>query len=223
MSTNFWRNLLSKEIFRGGLILMLSTVILTSLACESDKNRGNAVSSGKITVVNAPATGTVRRVLVSEGVHLDSDAPVVEIVVENEARQAPSPEDPRARAVRGYKSAEADVEIARGEVVRYDAEVRRLTPLVNAGQSSPAELEGAQALYNNAQKKLQQTQESAKNAQTNLVSASAPVGAVSSSQASEKIIMARAPSAGTVRVIIVHVGDQVKNGQAIATASDDGH
>ena len=175
-----------------------------------------------VVVVNAPAAGEVRRVYVREGTTVGAGDPVVEIVVRTEApAAAPSPgEDPQARAGRGVQAAQGEIEAARAEVVRYEVEVARLTPLVAAGQASQGELDGARALYERAQQRLRQAQESAQAAQTGLTVArqqardAKPAAALTPS---EQVVLARASSAGTVSVLSARTGDRVTAGQPLAT------
>lgn len=201
------------------------SLVLLLVAASASCNRGganvNEGESGGIVVVNAPAAGVVRRVLVSEGVEVNEGAGVVEITVRTQtqgARVAPT-EDPVARAAKNIGSAQNDVEAARAEVVRAEVEVNRLTPLVAAGQASQGELDGARAVYERAQQRFQRAQSSAASAQTGLVAArqqqlngtSAPAAPV------EQTVVARATSAGRVAVVNVREGDVVTAGQPLAT------
>jgi multidrug resistance efflux pump len=119
-------------------------------------------------------------------------------------------------------TAQSEIEAARAEVVRTQVEVQRLTPLVSAGQASQGELDGANALYNRAQQRLQRAQESAQGAQSGLIAARQQ-GSTSATQAvpAERIVAARATSAGTVSVISARVGDRVTMGQPLATLRAD--
>lgn len=202
-------------------------LLLVALICAAGcGSRGsNANDSAGIIVVNAPATGEVRRVLVGEGASVSAGTPIVEIAVRDEsaaAAQTQPTEDPQARAARSVTSAQNEVEAARAEVVRTQVEVQRLTPLVAAGQASQGELDGANALYNRAQQRLQSAQASAQGAQSGLVAARQP-GALSQAQTvpAERIVAAQATSAGTVSVISARVGQRVTVGQPLATLRAD--
>ena len=184
-------------------------------------------SSG-IVVVSAPAAGEVRRVLVSEGVKVAEGAGIVEIA---QAAPAPAPapapqgESPQQRAARTYQSANAETDAARAEVVRHEAEVQRLTPLVASGQASQGELDGERALYERAQQRLQSAQTAARDAQTGLVVAQQP-GANRQTNAQappprEQLVTATATSAGVVTVISVRPGERVTQGQPVATLRSD--
>jgi membrane fusion protein, multidrug efflux system len=204
------------------MIVMIATV---SSACRSQVSRSdNQVAQGVI-IVNAPATGEIRRVLVREGMSVNKDAPLIEIAVRTEApNAAPVPtDDPQARAARNIQASNAEVEAARAEVVRTEVEVQRLTPLVATGQATQAELDGARAQYERAQQRFQKAQESQRGAQSGLVTARQQ--SQNSSQAggapTEQIVTARATSAGTVTVINAQVGQRVAAGQALATMRAD--
>jgi multidrug resistance efflux pump len=176
-----------------------------------------------VIVINAPAAGQVRRVLVSEGAQVNEGTPIVEIAVERQApATTPSPgESADARAARNIKASEAAIEAARAEVVRHEAEVLRLTPLVASGQAPQAQLDAERSLYEQAQRRLQQAQDASKQAQSDLLRARQP-GASQSNAAQSSIprvetVLARTTSTGTVAVISARVGDRVTSGQPLAT------
>ena len=205
-------------------IVMLATA--SSSACRSQVSRSDNQPAQGVIIVNAPATGEIRRVLVREGMAVNKDAPLVEIAVRIEApNTTPSPtEDPQARAARNIQASNAEVEAARAEVVRTEVEVQRLTPLVATGQATQAELDGARAQYERAQQRFQKAQESQRGAQSGLIAARQQ--SQNSSQATtvstEQIVTARASSAGTVTVINAEVGQRVAAGQALATMRASG-
>jgi len=191
-----------------------------SSACQSKAVRDDAESRG-IVVVNAPAAGEVRRVLVREGVSVGVGDPVVEIVVRSEARsESARTEDPLARAGRNIGAAQGEVEAARAEVVRTEVEVGRLTPLVASGDAPQGQLDGARADYERAQQRFRQAQSAAQGAQSGLVAARQQQQTPNSSSApapSEQIVIARATSAGTVSAVSVRAGQSVTAGQPLAT------
>jgi multidrug resistance efflux pump len=202
---------------------------LVTLAAFSGACRSREESSSEtrgIIVVNAPAAGEVRRVLVREGMAVNKDAPIVEISVRVEVPTAPQQaptEDPQARAARIIQASKSEVEAARAEVVRTEVEVQRLTPLVASGQATQAELDGARANYEHAQQRFQKAQDAARDAQSGLV-ASRQESLNSSSTTpvpSEQTVFARATSAGTVSVVNTRVGEHVAAGQALATLRAD--
>lgn len=194
--------------------------LFASSACQSS-GTSNSEASG-IIVVNAPTTGEVRRVLVREGVAVNEGAAIVEIAVQTEA-PVPAPsqgESAESRAARSYKSADAEIEAARAEAVRHEAEVQRLTPLVASGEASQGQLDGERALYEQAQQRLQRAQDAKRSAESGLLSARQSSQNQSSAPAPaprEQIVAARATSAGTVSVINAKVGQRVTVGQPLAT------
>lgn len=199
-------------------------LVLLPTACKSgdDANKDAGTTSNGIVIVNAPAAGEVRRVLVREGMTISKGTPVVEIAVRNEATGATKPQadDPVARAGQNIQASEAEIKAARDEVVRTDVEVQRLSALVASGAATQGELDAARALYERAQQRLQQAQTRAQDAQAGLVAARQPsrnqtVNATAAP--SEQLVYASATSAGTVRVVSARVGERVTAGQPLAT------
>jgi multidrug efflux pump subunit AcrA (membrane-fusion protein) len=206
----------------GCTILIL---LLTGMACRSVSDNDNGSAPG-IIVVNAPATGEVKRIITPEGVHVNQGAPVIEIAVKNEtAAKTPNPgESAEAQAVRNYKAADAEIEAARAEAVRHGAEVDRLTPLVDSGEASQGQLDGERALFEAAQRRLQQAQDAKRTAEGGLIAARQPGlnrGNMITPESGAQIVSAVATSAGTVAVISTRVGDKVKLGQPLATIRAD--
>ena len=214
------RNDSAPTVLKQLLVVLAVMALAVSSACQSQTGGESADARG-IIIVNAPATGEVRRVLVREGMPVNEGAPIVEIAVRVETQSAPTPqtEDPQARAARNTQAARAEVEAARADVVRKEVEVQRLTPLVASGDAPQAQLDGARAEFEKAQRRLQQAQSSAENAQSGIATARQQS---QSSQApaqtfSEQIVTARASSAGTLSAINARVGERVTAGQPLAT------
>jgi multidrug efflux pump subunit AcrA (membrane-fusion protein) len=201
---------------------LLVALVVAASACQSADNNSGTQSRG-IIVVNAPAAGVVRRVLVREGVAVSEGAPIVEIAVLDETpTTTPTPgESAASRAGRNFKAADAEIEAARAEAVRHDAEVQRLTPLVASGEAPQSQLDGERALYERAQQRVQQAQDAKQRAENELRAARSPGQNQESASAitppRERIIPAIASSAGTVSVINARVGDRVTAGQPLAT------
>jgi membrane fusion protein (multidrug efflux system) len=198
--------------------VVLTCFLVATAACGSREVND---TSG-VVIVNAPAAGEVRRVLVNEGARLKKGDAVVEIVVRAEpAAAAPTPrdEDPVTAAGRNIASAQAEVEAARAEVVRAEVEVSRLTPLVASGQASQGELDGARATYEKAQQRLQRAQSAAQGAQAGLVAARQPsrVNAPAPATSGQQVVYATASSDGTVSAVSVRAGARVTAGQPLAT------
>ncbi len=215
---------LAKLALGGGALIAL----LVATACGS-RVGSNAPEAGGIVIVNAPQAGEVRRVLVSEGMMVNAGTPVIEIAVRTETppgTPTPQAEDPRARAGRTIAAAQSEIEAARADAVRADVEVQRLAPLVAAGDVPQAQLDGARAESERAQRRLQQAQSSAQSAQSGLVTVerqqqqtpnAAPAVATTTAAPSERLVMAATTSAGTVSVVSARVGDRVIKGQPLAT------
>jgi multidrug efflux pump subunit AcrA (membrane-fusion protein) len=200
--------------------------LIASAACQSGGGTSESGDGRGIIIVNAPATGEVRRVLAREGMTVGEGTPIVEIAVRDETPAAtPSPgESAEARAVRNFKAADAEIEAARAEAVRHEAEVQRLTPLVASGEASQAQLEGERALSEQAQRRLQQAQETKRNAESGLLASRQPgqnQGSTAQPAPRERIVTANASSAGTVSVINARVGQKVTSGQPLATLRAD--
>lgn len=209
---------------RAAIYALTLAALLSSAACQSGKGTNESEARGVI-VVNAPAAGVVRRVLAREGVTVEKGAPLVEIAVQTEMA-APTPnagESAESRAVRNFRTADVEIEAARSEAVRHEAEVQRLTPLVASGEASPAQLEGERALYERAQQRLQQAQDAKRRAESGLLAARQPgqnnQGSATPTNTTprEQLVNASAPAAGTVSVVTARVGERVTVGQPLAT------
>ena len=211
---------------RKGFCALALAALVTASACQSGVGTTNSEARG-IIIVNAPAAGEVRRVLVREGMTINEGTPIVEIAVQTETPAAPTPspgESAEARAARSFKAADAEIEAARAEAVRHEAEVQRLTPLVASNEASQAQLEGERALYERAQQRLQQAQDSKRRAETGLLASRQQSGQNQGSTPAsrEQIVIASATANGTVSAITARVGDRVKSGQPLATLRADG-
>ena len=211
---------LNKMLKGCALPALVFSSLLLGASCSSSTQTEN--SQNGVVVVSAPEAGQVRRILVSEGAVVNEGTPLFEIAVERQsAAPAASPgESADARAARNIKAAEAAIEAARAEVVKHEAEVIRLTPLVASGQAPQAQLDAERSLYEQAQRKLQQAQDASRQAQSDLLTARQPGAQANANQASvprTEIVSARASHAGTVAVISARVGDRVTSGQPLAT------
>ena len=201
--------------------LLVAAALAVTSACGAGSSGGDESAARGVVVVNAPAAGVVRRVIAREGVAVAEGAPIVEIVVQAEG-PAPTPtpgESAETRAAGNFKSADAEIEAARAEVVRHDAEVRRLTPLVASGEAPQAQLDGERALYERAQQRLRQAEDAKQRAEGELRAARSQPRATAPSAPPprEQLLSAVASSAGTVSVVSVKVGERVKAGQPVAT------
>jgi multidrug efflux pump subunit AcrA (membrane-fusion protein) len=205
-----------------GTIFSISLLaFLVSPACQSTKQSDNLTG---IVVVNSPAAGRVKRIVVAEGVHVEQGTPIVEIAVQSEsnALATPARDGSEAKAISSYQSADAAIEAARAEVVRHEAEVARLTPLVDSGAASQGQLDGERSLYEQAQRRLTQAQEAKRSAEGALLAARQPnQSQVNLPTPREQMVSAVSSSPGKVAVINVRVGDLVKVGEPLATIRAD--
>lgn len=206
---------------RARLCLVLLLFCAAS-ACRGGAGQENEADAHGIIVVNAPATGVVRRVLVSEGATVNAGASIVEIAVPQQAPQASAAPtaDPVTRAAQSIQTAQGEIDAARAEVVRAEVEVRRLEPLVAAGQAAQGELDGARARYDLAQQRFQRAQSAAQGAQSGLTAARQQEHGVTAgvtAAPAEQLVAARASSAGTVSVVSIREGQRVTAGQPLAT------
>jgi multidrug resistance efflux pump len=199
---------------RNPAVMFALALLIFSMSAACRSSNKNEAPAGLV-VIKAPATGEVRRVLVSEGAAVNEGAAIIEVAVKTDAPavEENKPED-RARVALG--AAQREIADAEAEVNRASVEVQRVEPLVSSGAAPQAQLDAARAQYQQAQERLDRVRDRARSAQTS----------VTSQQESkpptvheEKIIAVRVPAQGTVRVISARVGQQVTAGQAIATLS----
>ena len=198
----------------------LAVILLSALVASQACSRGEDGTRGVI-VVNAPATGEIRRVLAREGMEVVEGQPIAEIAVQSVAQSAPTTgaDDRQARAALSIQAAQAEVEAARAEVVRHEVEVQRLTSLVSSGQASQGDLDGETALYERAQQRLQRAKTAVQQAQAGLVAARQQSlnSSIATPSPAEQIVAARASGAGTVSVLNTRIGERVVAGQPLAT------
>lgn len=201
-------------------LLLLFLLVTAATACRSssgvEKPRG-------LVVVNATATGVVRRVLASEGAAVNENAVILEIAAQSEtpAAQQPQADDSQARAQAASAVAQREIQADEAEVQRAAVEVQRIQSLVASGAAAQAQLDAARAQYQQAQEKLQRAKETAQSAQRNLIAQQGRTQTQSPPKPGEQIVAVRAPSSGVVRVISVRAGQRVTEGQPIATIASD--
>jgi multidrug resistance efflux pump len=164
-------------------------------------------------VINSPASGVVRRVLVDEGGSVEKDAAIIEIAVQTAqapASQAGNAGNTNANQARAARAAETNLASAEVEANRTAAELRRIEPLVKRGLASKAELDKARAQSLDAQERLRLARQKANSAEANR-------NQPPSISPGEEIVTVRAPAAGTVRAFNIRAGEQVTTGQPLAT------
>ena len=204
---------------RGVMLSSLLMFVLAGAACRQGAGREGGTPPGLV-VINAPATGEVRRVLVTEGAEVSEGTAVVEIAVAEGPEGTGRTEDPAERARSAVRGARGEVAAAEAEVGRASVEVQRVESLVAAGAAPRPQLDAARAQYQQAQERLVRLRETAQSAQDHYVAregvARAPAG---SGAPPEQIVPVRVPSAGEVRAISVRPGQRVTTGQPLATVS----
>lgn len=193
--------------FRRPSILLLAIALTYPLAtaCRTSVSDPNTE-----VVVNSPASGVVRRVLVDEGTSVEKDSAIIEIAIQRDQATASQTNKPTAEQALAARAAEANLVSSEAEANRTAAELQRIEPLVKRGMASKAELEKARAQSLDAQERLRLAREKAQSA-----------GATSKQPTTinpiEEIVTVRVPSAGTVRALTIQAGQQVTAGERLAT------
>ena len=169
-------------------------------------------------VLNAPSSGTVRRVLVGEGIRVESGAPVIEIAIETASAPPTNANNSRNDVPSNPRT---NIENLQREVERTAVEVARVESLVASNNAPQAQLDAARVEYQRAQERLQVARLSSRPT----VNRSVPQGGNSinaNSTQREEVTYLRATTAGTVRVISVRAGQRVVAGQPLVTLSSGG-
>jgi len=190
--------------------------LLSGASCRSSDK--GAPPSGLV-VVNAPASGEVRRVLVNEGSPVNEGAVLVEIAVQSSApagQQDRGDEGAGARAA--LEAARREMSEAEAEVNRAAVEAQRIEPLVQSGAAPQSQLDAARAQYQQAQERLDRLRNAAQSAQNLIVSAEGRRRTPGPATA-EEIVEVRVPVSGTVRVLRAREGQRIIAGQPLATLS----
>ncbi len=201
---------------RRAIFSLALIAFIANAACRS-KNANDAAAG--LIVVKAPATGEVRRVLVSEGAAVTEGAAIIEIAVKPDAPVAADDRaDDQARARNQVGAAQKEIADAEAEANRAAVEVQRVEPLVRSGAAPQAQLDAARAVYQQAQERLARARDRAASAQ---IGASIPQQNRSAPPVQENVIAVRVPQSGTVRVLATRVGQRVAAGQTIATLSSN--
>jgi multidrug resistance efflux pump len=201
------------------VLLITAVVALYGAACRGTENRDDEKS---LIVINAPAAGEVRRVLVSEGSPVSEGAVIMEVAVQQAAPANRVPAaDPQTRARADLEAIRKEIAEAEADVKKGLVDVERVEQLVASGYASQSELDAARVRYQQAQRRLDELREKAQSAQDNLTfqrgrSASAPAAAPP-----EQVVQVRASASGTVRAISARAGQRVSSGQPLATISPD--
>ncbi|MFN2455457.1 MAG: hypothetical protein ABR577_14680 [Pyrinomonadaceae bacterium] len=206
--------------------LLVIVALFTIPAC----NRSTSTDSSDVGlfILNAPAAGEVRRVLVKEDAAVNQGAIVIELAVRQESSETStpspqqSPDDSQQKARAAAQSVQSQIAAARAAAERASVEVERMTALVASNDAPQPQLDAARAEYQRAQERLQRTQQnlSLSNAApppTPQRGNSAPPNATNIAAPREQLVAVRAPAAGTIRAIGVSIGQRVTAGQPLAT------
>jgi multidrug efflux pump subunit AcrA (membrane-fusion protein) len=181
-------------------LLAVAIAVLLVTGCHSSETPKSDI------VVNAPASGVVRSILVGDGASIEKDAAIIEIAVTS---QPTSPQ--KDHSDKAAIAARNDVVASEAEANRTRAELQRIEPLVKRGLASQAELDKARTQDQDAQARLARARDRVKAAEQQPNESTAV--------RNEEVVAVRAPAAGKVREINVLAGQQVTAGQALATLS----
>ena len=167
--------------------------------------RHSAPQQEQSIVINAPATGVVRAVLVEEGEGVDKDAVIIQIAVPAEQSGAlpvnTKEQEREANAARLALTAAQDV------ASRTSSDVARIEPLVERGLASQQELDKARMQAQDAQEQLRIAREKLDIAESKRNQ--------SPDQSKEEILSVRAPAKGNVE-LSVQSGQRVSIGEEVA-------
>jgi biotin carboxyl carrier protein len=209
----------SQSPSRPGSGWLASALLIALVVCQAcDGGRNN---SQGIVVVNAPAGGEIRSVFAREGMNVVEGQTIGEIAISPTAQSTPAvgPDEKQTQPPINIEGIQAEIEVTRREVVRYQVEVQRLTPLVSSGQATQAELYAAVALYERAQQRLERLKTAAQQAQSRLLAErqQTPNPSIVTPSPVEQIAVVRAAATGTVSALNMKTGERVVVGQPLAT------
>jgi multidrug efflux pump subunit AcrA (membrane-fusion protein) len=201
----------SGEFYRILFLMLVAAAIAAAGACSSGINK----TAENLVVVNAPATGKVRRVLVSEGTKVEANTPLFEISVISDVSRRTGNENLQTPAA---PNRQAQIRSAEEDLQRASVELARIEPLVASGNAPQAHLDAARAQYQQAQEKLDQLRRQTQTAPPDFKDRQND--GFSNAAPKENIIVVSAPVEGNLRVISVRAGQTVKSGEPVATISE---
>ncbi len=196
---------ITKRLYVVTLLIILATLI----ACGSRTTNRNTTRDNLI-VVNAPAAGTVRRVIAREGLPVREGATLLEIAIETPIAVTNQNDSMTEAAERARQIAQAQTRVsaATRSKERTAVEVARVEALVAAGLAPQSQLDAARAEYQRAQEQ----------AQAPPIAVLTPTTRPTIAPDTEaRIVVVRVPASGTMRVISVKTGDRVSANQPLAT------
>ena len=187
-------------------------------ACHKTDQGGGA---NNLVVINAPVAGQVRRVLVREGAHVAEGTAIIEIAVRTPAAgPQDSSAEKRRQSSAAVESSAKEIAEAEADVQRALVDVQRTEQGLASGFGSQAEVDAARARFLLAQQRLDAMREKAQTARDNLTFQRGR-GSSTPPAPSEEVITVRVTAPGTVRAISSRVGQQVAQGQPLATVSPE--
>src|ERR1041384_329105 len=136
-------------------LLAVAIAVLLVTGCHSSETPKSDI------VVNAPASGVVRSILVGDGASIEKDAAIIEIAVTS---QPTSPQ--KDHSDKAAIAARNDVVASEAEANRTRAELQRIEPLVKRGLASQAELDKARTQDQDAQARLARARDRVKAAKS---------------------------------------------------------
>ncbi len=195
-------------------VFFLIFAIVFAAACQPEKT---ADSSADLVIVKAPADGIISKILVGEGAEVGENAGIAEIEVTDETSAAPPPENLNEQET-AVQNAQKEIENAQKEVEQASVEMQRVEPLAASDSIPQAQLDAARADFQRAREKLQAAREREKNRETQmLVNRSRETAAADKTIRRTKIVVARVPVGGKLKVLNARIGQKVRMGQPLAT------
>jgi multidrug resistance efflux pump len=198
-------------------LIVASLVGATSACHKTDEGSGKS----NLVEINAPVAGQVRRVLVREGAFVSDGTAIIEIAVRTPAAGSQtSQQDQQKQSRAAVETSVKEIAEAEADLQRALVEVQRAEQSVASGFGSQSEVDAARARFTLAQQRLDGLREKAQTARDNLTFQRGRSSS-NSEAPREEIVTVRAPASGTVRAISSRIGQQVAQGQPLATLSTD--
>ncbi|HEX5734605.1 MAG TPA: biotin/lipoyl-binding protein [Blastocatellia bacterium] len=198
--------------------LIVALLVSATSAC---RKTDEGTTRNNLVVINAPVAGQVRRVLVREGAQVSEGTAIIEIAVGTSTSGAQSSQaDQRRQSRAAVETSVKEIAEAEADVQRTLVDVQRAEQSLASGFGSQAEVDAARARFLLAQQQLDALREKAQTARDNLTFQRGR-GSSNSEAPREEIVSVRVTASGTVRAISARVGQQVAQGQPLATLSTE--
>ena len=198
-------------------VFFLIFAIVFAAACQPEKT---ADSSADLVIVKAPADGIISKIVVGEGAEVGENAGIAEIEVTEETSAAPPPENLNEQET-AVQNAQKEIENAQKEVEQASVEMQRVEPLAASDSIPQAQLDAARADFQRAREKLQAAREREKNRETQMLVNRSRETAADKTIRQTKIVVARVPVGGKLKVLNARIGQKVRMGQPLATVLPD--